>query len=182
MNSLRQVFWVKALWLVVCAGSFYAVAAPAWQFYPGRSIPPWQRRGSPLDMTARQQKLHNLTRDQGRKPKRVPLKYSTEVSCTVLRWAPPPKPALNLTCPPSNVLAPIRLYLDMSWGSPEVVPGKVQDVVAGANVLAKMRMPAKDRTGRPVAAVELPTRHHGRGKERQEWFMFDRVTVQVVAQ
>src|SRR6516225_5501846 len=42
------------------------------------------------------------------------------VSCSIVEWnAEPPKPTLKLLCPPEGVLAPLHVYLKISWRRPE---------------------------------------------------------------
>ena len=50
-----------------------------------------------------------------------------------------------------------------------------------SNIPTKDRIPAQDKAARAGAAVKLPTRRKGHGKEREEWFIFSQVAVDVAA-
>lgn len=180
MHSARQVFRARAFWLVVCAGSFCAVRTNAAQYHRV-PLPMPQRRTSADELSTRERALRGVPPERAKKSPREYPKRSGEVSCTVLGWTRAPVPTLDLTCPPADALSPVRVYLRISWESTERVPTRAEDVVARSNIPTKVRIPAQDKAARAGAAVKLPTRRKGHGKEREEWFIFSQVAVDVAA-
>ncbi len=180
MTPPRQVSWTKAFWVVVCAGSFYAVCANAGQFHRA-PLPNSPRRNSMSDLSSRERMMRGINPERATRTPRERRTNSKEVTCTVLGWRPVPAPTLDLTCPPTGTLSPVHLYLRMSWESPENVPTRAEDVVARPNIPAKVRIPAQAKATNAGAAVKLPTRHNGHGKEREQWFIFNQVAVALAA-
>ena len=181
MHSARQVWAVKALGLLVCAGGLCTLCANAGQHHLG----PWPlpESGKPQeDAAARDRMLRQLQPEQpAETPPRGYRKSTREITCTVLGWTPTPMPTLHLTCPSKGVLSPIRLYFHMSWESPEKAPTRAEDVVAQPGMPAKLRLPITDKAGKTAAAVKLPTRRNGQGRDRKKWFTFDFVAFRVDA-
>ncbi len=108
-----------------------------------------------------------------------PPSGSPEIPCSVLGWVNEPTPILDITCPASDVISPIRLFLRMSWEKAEQIPAKVKHIVAGPDLLTKVRIPGRSKSAPAGAAVKLPIRPNGHGKEREEWFTFNDVKVSV---
>ncbi len=180
MASARQVFWVRAFWVVLCAGAFPAVCANGWQFHPG-STPPSQSDRGKGDFVYHERLMRGMPIPRVNKPAQAHQRKSNEVSCTVLKWTKIPVSTLDLACPAKGVTSLIRLYFHMSWEIPEGVPRVAEDVVADPDTPAKLRLPIKDRMGNPAAAVRLPVRHNGQGKVLEKWVTFDSVGVTVGA-
>lgn len=178
MHSARQVLWVKAFSLLVCAGGFYTVSAIAWQSGPFTG-PLGQRSNTLPDISTQEPRLRSLHSKHAKQSPREYRPGSGEISCTVLGWALLPVPTLDLTCPTKDVSSPVRLYMRMSWSTDQGPPVGVDEVVARPDISTKMRMPVKHRAGRVAAAVKLPVRLHGNGRKREMWVIFDRATVEV---
>jgi len=63
-----------------------------------------------------------------------------DVSCSIVEWnAESPKPTLTLLCPPEGILAPLHVYLKVSWLKPADVPSYARAIQAPPKTPTKLR-------------------------------------------
>ena len=93
-----------------------------------------------------------------------------DVNCSIVEWKDDqPKPTLAVLCPPPETLAPLHLYLKLSWLKAEDVPLYVRRISAPAKTLIKIR------TNRSTAWVWLGVREKPDAAPRQAWVGFNAV-------
>jgi len=132
MVPSARVKWSKSLAWGALAVGFGASVLIAQQILP---IVPGQPRGSPRPVlslpserlqspTANPVSNRELTRRNGSAKSHV-------IKCAVVAWNPAElQPALTLVCPPSQVFAPLRVYMKVSWKATEDVPEECRRIVA----------------------------------------------------
>ncbi len=74
----------------------------------------------------------------------VGVPNEAEIKCAIVEWNPDAStPKLTLVCPPSEVFAPLRVYLSLSWEKPEQVPRDYRKIIASPKTPTKMRSSRK---------------------------------------
>jgi len=90
-----------------------------------------------------------------------------DLNCSVVEWnAETPKPTLTVLCPPEEILAPLHVYLKVSWLKPEDVPAYAQ------RIQAPPKAPTKLRTNRTAVWLWLGVQQKQDGPWRRKWVAF----------
>ena len=98
------------------------------------------------------------------------------MKCAITEWQPKdPKYALELTCPPEEVFAPLRLVLWLGWDSDEI-PTDLQNLMIAPGGLAKVQMLPKR------VSVLLGIARDVRGRPGRRWVSFNLVKVGVIVE
>lgn len=90
-----------------------------------------------------------------------------DIDCSVVTWnAEAAKPTLTVLCPPEEILAPLHVYLKVSWLKSEDVP------VYARMIQAPARTPTKLRTDRTAVWIWLGVQEKQDAPPRRKWVAF----------
>ena len=90
----------------------------------------------------------------------------SDIGCAVVEWnAGAAKPTLTVLCPPEEILAPLHVYLKVSWLKSEDVPAYARMIQAPA------RTPTKLRTDRTAVWIWLSVQDKD-ASPRKKWVAF----------
>ena len=92
-----------------------------------------------------------------------------DISCSIVEWKDSPLPTLAVICPPEEMLAPLHLYLKLSWLKAEDVPSSAHRIIAPAKAVIKIR------TEKSIAWVWVGVREKPDAAPRQTWVGFNAV-------
>lgn len=91
-----------------------------------------------------------------------------DIPCAVLDWdTEAPTPKLTLLCPPSEVFAPLRVHLKLSWDKSEHVPEDCSQILAPPKTHTKVRA---DR-----GALFVWLKIQGKEKSKARWVVFNHI-------
>lgn len=90
----------------------------------------------------------------------------SDIGCAVVEWnVEVAKPALTVLCPPEEILAPLHVYLKVSWLKSEDVPAYAR------MIQAPPRTPTKLRTDRTAVWIWLSVQDKD-ASLRKKWVAF----------
>jgi hypothetical protein len=93
-----------------------------------------------------------------------------DIDRSIQEWSPtPPRPFVKLLCPSLSEFAPLRVYLKLSWISPDDVPTDLDQFGLPAGGLTKIR------TNSNAVLVRLETMSQSGGRQRERWVSFNGV-------
>ncbi|GEM_PF-6871789 len=92
-----------------------------------------------------------------------------DVKCVVVQWELPASgtPKLTILCPPAEIFAPLRVYIQLGWKSAEGVPENYLRIIAPSGALTKIR------SNRAGVAVWLKVGQENPGTPQTKWVSFD---------
>ena len=90
-----------------------------------------------------------------------------DVNCSVVEWnAERAKPTLTVLCPPEDILAPLHVYLKVSWLKSGDMPAYARMIQAPA------RTPTKLRTDRTAVWIWLAVQEKQDAPPHRKWVAF----------
>lgn len=90
-----------------------------------------------------------------------------DVNCSVVEWnAEGAKPTLTVLCPPADILAPLHVYLKVSWLKSGDMPAYARMIQAPA------RTPTKLRTDRTAVRIWLAVQEKQNAPPLRKWVAF----------
>ncbi len=92
-----------------------------------------------------------------------------DIKCAVVRWEFPASgtPRLTILCPPAEIFAPLRIYVQLGWKTAAGVPDECLRIIAPSGTMTKMR------TSLAGVAVWLKVGPESEGTPRTKWVSFD---------
>jgi len=130
------------------------------------SLMAWQPVCDPQQEIARNHKGDLLPATTG-EPLTVAPTDRPDLGCSVVEWTVQPvKPTLTVLCPPEQVLAPLHVYLKVSWLKPEDVPAYARTIQAPS------KTPTKLRTDRTAVWILLEVQEKQDAPLRRKWVAF----------
>lgn len=93
-----------------------------------------------------------------------------DIDCSIQEWnSGLPQPFLKLICPPRAEFAPLRVYLKLSWMTPDDPPDDLGRIISPPNGLTKIR------TNRTAVMVRLEVAGEPGHAPREKWVGFNGV-------